>query len=66
MMRKIKIFPLLLIFLSCFSTLHADLDIFGYFENRFFILKKGNLSLKDISEKFSLGDYNRLRLQFKS
>lgn len=65
-MRKIKIFLPLLIFLSCLSTLHADFDIFGYFENRFFILKEGNLSLQQISEKFSLGDYNRLRLQFKS
>ena len=66
MTKKIKIFSLLFILLSCLSTLRADLDIFGYYENRFFILTKGNLSLREISERFSLGDYNRLRLQFKS
>lgn len=62
MTRELKIFPLLIILLSCFSPLRADLDIFGYYENRFFILTKGSLSLEKISEKFSLGDYNRLRL----
>jgi hypothetical protein len=66
MVKKIKIFPLLFVLLGCFSGLRADLDIFGYYENRFFILKNGNQGLEQTSEKFSLGDYNRLRLQFKS
>ncbi len=42
-----------------------DLETFGYYENRFFILASGKLSFRNISE-FSLGDYNRLRLQFRS
>ncbi len=66
MKKRVKIFPLLFILLSCLSPLRAELDILGYYENRFFILKRVNLNLSDISEKFSLGDYNRLRLQFNS
>ncbi len=43
-----------------------DLETFGYYENRFFVLGSGKLSFQNISENFSLGDYNRLRLQFGS
>jgi hypothetical protein len=64
--RKIP-FSFLLVFLAGHSFIIAsDLETFGYYENRFFILSSGRLSLQDISENFSLGDYNRLRLQFRS
>jgi hypothetical protein len=54
-------------FMAGHSFLFAsNLETFGYYENRFFILSSGQLSLQDISENFSLGDYNRLRLQFRS
>jgi len=64
--RKIPL-SLLFFFIAGHSFIFApDLETFGYYENRFFILSSGKLSLQDISESFSLGDYNRLRLQFRS
>ncbi len=64
--RKVPL-SLLLFLIAGHSFIFApDLETFGYYENRFFILSSGKLSLQDISESFSLGDYNRLRLQFRS
>jgi len=67
-MAKRKILLSFLIFLVAGNSFlfAADLETFGYYENRFFILSSGKLSLQDLSENFSLGDYNRLRLQFRS
>ena len=63
--RKIPL-SLLFFFIAGHSFIFApDLETFGYYENRFFMLSTGKLSLQDISENFSLGDYNRLRLQFR-
>jgi len=63
--RKVPL-SLLLFLIAGHSFIFApDLETFGYYENRFFMLSTGKLSLQDISENFSLGDYNRLRLQFR-
>lgn len=43
-----------------------NLDIFGYFENRAFIIENPDESWKDLGEKLRLGDYNRLRLHHKA
>jgi len=50
------------------SPLKAAIEIFGYFENRFFLLDDPyaageNLALAD---RYKLGDYNRLRLNFQA
>ena len=64
--RKIQLSFLLLFMAGHVFVYSFDLETFGYYENRFFILSRGKLSLQNISENFSLGDYNRLRLQFRS
>lgn len=48
------------------APLTAEIDISGYFENRFFLVEHRNESWKDLKEKFDLGDYNRLRLILKA
>lgn len=48
------------------SFLGAGVDIFGYFENRFFLLDNPEVDWNNIGEKFSLGDYNRLRLKYQA
>lgn len=48
------------------NFLMADMDIFGYFENRFFLLNHLDMSWKNLNQKFSLGDYNRLRLKYQA
>lgn len=62
---KLLMLFLLLILLSS-SYLSAETDIFGYFENRFFLVENTLISWKNLNDKFSLGDYNRLRLKLKS
>jgi len=47
-----------------FLALQADGDFSGYFENRFFLLNDTPVSWSNLDEKFSIGDYNRLRLQY--
>jgi len=64
--RKIPLSFLLLFMAGHVFVYSFDLETFGYYENRFFILSRGKLSLQNINENFSLGDYNRLRLQFRS
>ncbi len=67
MVKRKAPLSLLLFFMAGHSFIFAfNLETSGYYENRFFILSSGKLSLKDISENLSLGDYNRLRLQFRS
>ena len=66
MAKNIRPVVFLFILAGCSSLLLADLETFGYYENRFFVVSSGTLSVREISENFSLGDYNRLRLQFKS
>jgi hypothetical protein len=48
------------------NFLMADADISGYFENRFFLLNHLDTSWKNLNLKFSLGDYNRLRLKYQA
>ncbi len=59
------LFLVLSLSLSCFP-LFADMDIFGYFENRFFLVDNSEISWDNFKEKFKLGDYNRLRLKYKT
>jgi hypothetical protein len=61
---RIFVFVLLVAFYS--SVLKAELNIYGYFENRFFLLNQTDISWKNTREKFSLGDYNRLRLKYQA
>lgn len=64
--RKIQL-SFLLFFLAGYVCLFAfELETFGYYENRFFLLSSENFSLQNINENLSLGDYNRLRLQLRS
>ena len=44
----------------------TEVDIFGYFENRFFMVNHREFTWNDFSDKFKLGDYNRLRLNLKA
>jgi len=50
--------------LSSMQTAIADTDIFGYFENRFFLVQP--LTQQTPREDTKLGDYNRLRLKLKA
>ncbi len=51
---------------SLFLPQFAEVDIFGYFENRFFLVNHRDLSWDCFSDKFKLGDYNRLRLNLQA
>jgi len=53
-------------YLGFCNSLVADMDISGYFENRFFLLEHREESWNNLNEKFSLGDYNRLRLRYQT
>lgn len=64
--RKIPLSFLLFFVAGHVFVYSFDLEIFGYYENRLFVLSHGKLSLQNINENYSLGDYNRLRLQFRS
>ncbi|MCP4229082.1 MAG: hypothetical protein GY771_02905, partial [bacterium] len=61
---KILIAVLLLMLTASFVS--ADVDIFGYYENRFFVMDNRDIAWDNIKEKFQLGDYNRLRLKYKT
>lgn len=49
----------------CFLS-PASTDIFGYFENRFFLVEYPKIAWDNLEDKFKLGDYNRLRLHLKA
>jgi hypothetical protein len=49
-----------------FNYLEGGMDLFGYFENRAFVIENPDENWKDLGEKLRLGDYNRLRLQYKT
>jgi hypothetical protein len=55
-----------LLFLSFLLPLNAAADIFGYFENRFYLIDYPWVSWEQFNDKFKLGDYNRLRLKFEA
>ncbi|UCH94127.1 MAG: hypothetical protein JSV88_28190 [Candidatus Aminicenantes bacterium] len=66
---KGNFFTVYLVFLfSLFSPcpLQAEVDIFGYFENRLFVVENPEESWEKPGEKLRLGDYNRLRLKYKA
>ena len=66
--KKVKYVLVAAAFFAVLSShwLIAEMDISGYFENRFFLLNHLDLSWKNLKEKFSLGDYNRLRLKYQA
>jgi hypothetical protein len=66
--KKVK-YPVMaaaLFFIPFSHFLMADADISGYFENRFFLLNHLDTGWKNLNLKFSLGDYNRLRLKYQA
>jgi len=67
-MKKNTVFTALFLILFILPTysLKADIDIFGYFENRFFLVDNRDVNWKNLKEKFELGDYNRLRLKYQA
>jgi len=48
------------------TLLRAESEWFGYYENRFFLISKKTIPWSSFNEKIELGDYNRLRLNFKA
>jgi len=48
------------------SLLYADSDLFGYFENRFFLINDPEINWNNIDDKFDISDYMRLRLKYKA
>jgi len=64
MKNKFFFIIILIIFVSEFR-LYPDVDIFGYFENRFYLI---NAKTEDtiFNKNGNIGDYNRVRLKFKA
>lgn len=48
------------------NFIQAKTEIFGYFENRFFLVNNFDFGWDNAKEKFDIGDYNRLRLKLKA
>lgn len=65
-MNKIKMLFILLVLIFAAYPSYADIDIFGYFENRFFVVENRGVSWENFNDKFKLGDYNRLRLKYEA
>lgn len=66
-MKIIRLLAAVVIFIiHCPSLPGSGVDIFGYFENRFFLLNNPEIGWENLGEKFSLGDYNRLRLKYQA
>lgn len=55
-----------LFFIFSGSSLRPGVDIFRYYENRFFLLNHPEVSWNDLKDKFGLADYNRLRLKYQA
>jgi len=68
--KRVSFFFLFGLFtIMCLSgqlSAEVDLSIFGYLENRFFLVNQTDVSWEEFKEKFLLGDYNRLRLNLKA
>lgn len=61
-MKNIKMLLFFVFYLSLFKVLPAAADISGYLENRFYLVAQPWVTGNEGQEKFSLGEYNRLRL----
>ncbi len=66
MKQSKKIIFTILLFCLLTILLKAEIEIFGYFENRFFLVDNTLYKWSDFNHKFTLSDYNRLRLKFKA
>jgi hypothetical protein len=65
-MKTKKIYLFIFIILVPLFTLKAEVDLLGYFENRFFVINNTEINWSDLDNKFKLGDYNRLRLKLQA
>lgn len=65
-MKKSANLFLLISLLFVISKVQAAVDISGYFENRFYLSINPDQTWDNLSEKLSLGDYNRVRLKLQS
>jgi hypothetical protein len=54
-----------LLLLGVMLPLHASVNLFGYFENRFYLVESPWISWERFNDKFKLGDYNRMRLKYE-
>ncbi len=64
--KRRRVLTVLVLIFCFYSFINAGVDIFGYFENRFFLVNNLDFSWNKFKEKFDIGDYNRLRLQMKA
>ena len=64
-MKILKCIAIIALVLGFMKPLIAETDIFGYYENRFFLLQTCDNLFGD-GEHYKLGDYNRLRLKLKA
>ena len=55
-----------MIFLILIPAVHGDINFFGYYENRLFVIDNRTVSFSNFDYKFNLGDYNRLRLMMNA
>jgi hypothetical protein len=65
MKNKVKAIFYIFLLLSNF-TVYAAVDIYGYFENRFYLAINPGQNGDNFFDKVSLGDYNRIRLKLNS
>lgn len=61
-MKNHKIWILFFLSIGFLKILPASVEISGYLENRFYLVVQPGVAWNNWDEKFSLGDYNRLRL----
>jgi len=64
-----RLIPWIFFFLSISwlsGYLHAEVDLFGSFENRGYVIENPDESWRNLGEKLRLGDYNRLRLKLET
>lgn len=66
MRAALAIFVLVLITGTTIPVHAVKTEIFGYLENRFFLIDNKDMAWDDFNEKFKIGDYNRLRLKLKA
>lgn len=62
----IKKSVILIIMVLSTTLLSGETDIFGYFENRFFLINAFEEDPNEDGNNIYLGDYNRIRLKLKS
>ena len=64
-MKKVKFLAIIISLLYFSPLVFADLDLSGYFENRFFLIYNNSIQ-RENGHTFQLGDYNRIRLKYRA